>query len=147
MMATNRFLRVVSPERVAHSRLSAEFLQRPEYSSTVEFVARYSAPIALALTDATNRWGETTAKNETAFNIAFNTETPWFDYIANSSEMSALFAEYMLGRNTAAGLALDYVTKGFDWDQLGKANVVDVRLSYFLTPLYLYSVGSNEAHH
>ena len=129
MTATINFLRVVSPDRIAHSRISAQFLQYPQYCDWAEFATCYSAPIAHAFAEATQRWGDTSAKNETAFNVAFDTQQPYFDYLASSGDTSGLFARYMRSRNESEELAPDHVLTAFDFGQLGEANVVEVRHS------------------
>lgn len=127
MTATMNFLRVVPPDSIAHSRISAQFLHHPQYFDLAEFATIYSAPIAHAFAEATQRWGDTSTKNETAFNVAFNTDSPFFDYLASSSDRTGLFARYMRSRSESEELAPDHVLTAFDFGELGDANVVEVK--------------------
>lgn len=148
MAATNNFLRVVQPERIAHSRISAQFVRYPQYLDWADWATSYSAPTAHAFTDATQRWGDTNAKNETAFNVAFGTELPFFDHVAASTDLSAVFANYMRSRNRSEELALEHVLLGFDWAKLGRANIVDVSPTSYSTShlIYKHSLSSHYLH-
>ncbi|KAL8826355.1 MAG: hypothetical protein Q9191_003854 [Dirinaria sp. TL-2023a] len=126
MTATMNFLRVVPPDNVAHSRISAQFLYHPQYFDWAEFATTYSAPIAHAFSEATQRWGDTSSTSETAFNVAFDTDSSFFDYLASSSDRTGLFARYMRSRNESEELRPDHVLTAFDFDKLGEANIVEV---------------------
>lgn len=57
----------------------------------------YSAPTASSFAEATARWGEAAAKNETAFNAAFGTDLASFDYVKSKADrgLPEIFAGYM----------------------------------------------------
>lgn len=69
------------PGQVAHSRLSAHFAKSAALQDWAEFLADATVPMAIRFADATQKWGTTTSKTETAFNIALNTDLPFFDYL------------------------------------------------------------------
>ena len=85
-------------------------------------------PMAAAFVDATEKYGETAKKNETAFNIATQAKSSFFEYFAQSPERADQFAGYMKSVQTSYGTSLKHLLTGFDWGSLGDATVVDVGL-------------------
>lgn len=126
MAICDGFLSEQTPNAIGHSRLSAQFARNAALRDWAMFLADASAPMALKLTDATDKWGETTSKTETAFNIAMNSEVPFFDYLSQSKELTKRFAGYMKCVTATQGTAIDHLLEGFDWAGLGEAKVVDV---------------------
>jgi 6-hydroxytryprostatin B O-methyltransferase len=116
---------------VAHSHLSAAFIAQPAFQDWARFMTRYSAPTAQHFADATARWGDTQASNQTAYNIAFNTELPFFQHVAELKERTEMFGKYMRSLGQSEALAPRHVLDSFNWEGLGKAHVVDVSLSFF----------------
>lgn len=89
-------------------------------------MTQFSAPVAAAFGDATEKWGITNGKDQTAFNIAMETDVSFFDYFAKSTELSSTFASYMRSVQSSYGTSLNHLLTGFDWAGLGEAVVVDV---------------------
>lgn len=85
-------------------------------------------PAAAAFAEATEKWGVTDEKNQTAFNVANNTNVPLFDFFAQSPELANCFASYMKSVQASRGTSLQHLLTGFDWAGLGEAVIVDVRL-------------------
>jgi 6-hydroxytryprostatin B O-methyltransferase len=129
MAMLSNFLREPVPNEVAHSATSALFVTNPGMLDWALYMAEQSAPGAMKLVDATEKWGATEEKNQTAFNIARNTDLPFFDYIAKSPELSKKFSAYMRNVTSSEGSSLKHLVNGFDWASLGDATVVDVRFS------------------
>ena len=130
MAMTGGFLREPEPEYVAHSAISAAFVTQPAFQDWAQFMTSYSAPTAHHLAEATDRWGDTQASNQTAYNIAFNTELPFFAHVAESKERTEMFAKYMRSLGHSEALALRHVLDGFNWAGLGEAHIIDVSCSY-----------------
>ena len=128
MAITSNLLCEPVPGKVAHNAVSALFITNPLLMDWAKFMTQFSIPAAVALTDATEKWGFTVAKNETAFNIATNTTEPLFDYFAKSPILANQFASYMKSVQASYGTNLKHLLTGFDWASLGEALVVDVRL-------------------
>ena len=126
MAMTTGFPREVAPDRLAHSDKSANFVLQPGYVGWGTWATKYQGPTAYALTEATAKWGDTTAPNETAFNVAMCTDQPGFEYMSASKEMSDAFAKYMSGMALSGYMDLKHVLSGYDWSQLQEANIVDV---------------------
>jgi len=137
MAICDGFLSEQTPNAVGHSRLSAQFSRNPALKDWAMFLAEASAPMALKLTDATDKWGETAIKTETAFNLAMNSDLPFFDYLSQSEKLTKRFAGYMKSVTATQGTAIDHLLKGFDWAGLGDAKVVDVSLYVHAPPFSL----------
>ncbi len=67
-----------------------------------------------------------TWKTHTAYNLAFNTDLPFFDHLAQIPERRDQFKGYMKSVTASGGTDLKHLLEGFDWASLGEAVVVDV---------------------
>ncbi|KAI0972265.1 S-adenosyl-L-methionine-dependent methyltransferase [Xylaria arbuscula] len=115
------------PTLIAHSPLSLSFATDSRLRDWGTFVTKYSEPCAQAMTAATQRWGYTEAKNETAWNVFSGSSLPFFDYMKQVPGMSDLFGRYMESKSLSQLERLEHVLNGFDWNSLrSQAHVVDV---------------------
>jgi 6-hydroxytryprostatin B O-methyltransferase len=130
MAMLSNFLREPIPGEVGHSATSALFVTNPGMLDWALYMAEMSAPGAMKLVEATEKWGTTLKKNQTAFNIARNTDLPYFDYVAKNPELGKKFSAYMRNVTSSEGTSLKHLVNGFDWAGLGDATIVDV---YFFT--------------
>ncbi|ESZ99285.1 hypothetical protein SBOR_0326 [Sclerotinia borealis F-4128] len=126
MTITGGILTEPRSDYLAHSRLSAQFATNDNLIDWAKFMTEYSAPTASKFAEATARWGDTSEKNQTAYNIAFGTDLPFFGHLAQSQERTANFAAYMRSLSDSQGVALRHILTGFNWSSFEKANVVDV---------------------
>ncbi|KAF7871499.1 hypothetical protein EAF04_003606 [Stromatinia cepivora] len=126
MAITGGMLCEPQPDYLTHSRISAQFATNNNLIDWAKFMTQYSAPTAEKFAEATARWGDTSEKNQTAYNVAFGTELPFFEHLAQSQDRTATFAAYMRSLNNSQGIALKHILGGLDWGSLGKANIVDV---------------------
>ncbi|PSR83011.1 O-methyltransferase-domain-containing protein [Coniella lustricola] len=115
---------------IAHSFLSLPFANSEDSAlrDWARFVTEYGQPSAAALADATAKWGATTARNETAYNVAFDTSLPFFEDIKQRPGRADEFSRYMISQARDDGLREEHLVHGFDWlAHFGdKAHVVDV---------------------
>lgn len=123
---TSGILSEPAPGHLAHSRLSRPLASNDALKNWLSFLALYSCPTALCQAEATAKWGDTLAKNETAYNVFAGTASPFFEHVSQSREMSEAFAGYMRGLSVRQDDALAHVVAGYDWAGLGAAHVVDV---------------------
>ncbi len=128
-MTTNLFLEVV-PDQISHSAASALIAENPNFNAWAAYMGETSAPAAAKLVDASIKWPGSLAKNETAYNIAFDTDLPFFDHTARDTERMKQFATYMKNVTSSEGTDIKHALAGFDWQSLGKAVVVDVGLPF-----------------
>lgn len=135
MAITAAFLRSPSPNHLAHTRLSSAFAADSTLRDWSLYLANASAPTALKLTEATERWGETKKSEETAYSLAMGTELGFFEHLKTHPGRERLFAGYMAAVGKSKGVSLDHLVKGFDWASLpDRAVVVDVRPSHPQSP-------------
>jgi len=126
MAITSNFLCEPIPDNVAHNAVSALFVNNPRLVDWARFMTQFSMPTAAAFVEATEKWGVTDKKNETAFNVATNTSGPLFEYFAQSPELANCFASYMKSVQASYGTSLKHLLTGFYWAGLGEALIVDV---------------------
>ncbi|KAF8860485.1 S-adenosyl-L-methionine-dependent methyltransferase [Acephala macrosclerotiorum] len=126
MAITSGFLSEPSPGMLAHSSTSAPFANQQGLVDWALLLAELSAPTAQKMVEVTERYGGTSKKNETAFNIQHNTDLPYFDYFGQLPMLRARFASYMKTVGSFPGTNIKHLIHGFDWASLGEATVVDV---------------------
>ncbi|MCJ1366857.1 hypothetical protein MMC16_005987 [Acarospora aff. strigata] len=126
MAMTSSLLSEPIPGEIAHNATSALFVANPNLFDWALFMTEASAPTAAKFAEATEKWGATDVKNQTAYNIAMATDLPFFDHIAKSPEMTKQFAGYMKNVTTSEGTSVKHLLNGFDWASLGEATIVDV---------------------
>ncbi|KAF2166409.1 hypothetical protein M409DRAFT_54760 [Zasmidium cellare ATCC 36951] len=114
------------PGHIAHTRLSAHFAKSAALQDWAEFLADATVPMAIRFADATQRWGATKSKTETAFNIALDTDLPFFDYLNKTPDFRKRFAGYMQCVTSTQGTAIEHLIEGFDWASVGNGLVVDI---------------------
>lgn len=128
MAITSNFLCEPVPDNVAHNAVSALFVSNPGFVDWAKFMTQYSMPAAAAFVEATEKWGVTVEKNQTAFNVATDTTVPLFEIFAQSPELANCFASYMKSVQASHGTSIQHLLTGFDWASLGEAVIVDVCL-------------------
>ncbi|KAL9044433.1 MAG: hypothetical protein Q9214_002428 [Letrouitia sp. 1 TL-2023] len=126
MAMTSNFLCQPSADSVAHNSVSRLFISNSGFIDWINFMTQFSAPTAAAFAEATEKWGTTDKKNQTAFNVASRTDEPLFDFFARSPKSAKQFASYMKSVQSSHGTSLNHLLTGYDWEGLGEAVVVDV---------------------
>ena len=121
------FFREPSPGLLAHSSFSAALARDPELLALATFTTSVSAPMVYKMVEATERWGKTELKTQSAYNIAWDTDLPLFAHVGSDEELSEKYATYMRAQSRSRGMSLEHVVKGFDWEKLEEGLVVDVR--------------------
>ncbi|KAF8466321.1 S-adenosyl-L-methionine-dependent methyltransferase [Kalaharituber pfeilii] len=131
MAMTSHIFCEPSEGEIAHTSTSAHIAADPDFLDWAFFTCEMSVPTASTLVEATEKWGESRIKNETAFNVAFGTQMPFFEYMAEQqrlgSDVSRRFAGYMRCVTKAEGTDVRHLIAGFDWKSLPVgAKIVDV---------------------
>lgn len=91
------------------------------------------------MVDADKKWPGSVDVTQTAFNLAFKTDLPFFKYIGAEPERYRQFAGYMRALTSGQEVNLDHLVKGWDWDKLGHALVVDVSDLLFVIEYSTYN--------
>ena len=135
------------PNHIAHTAFSALIATDPDFNSWVAFQHRINVPISWKLVEAVEKWGESSETSKTAYNIALETELPWFEYLAQpeNEEISKIFSGCMRGVNKSELMSVKNLLKGFDWASLPRGSrVIDV--CFFLIPhFHRMSTGADSS--
>lgn len=126
MLMCSDFLSERVPGMVSHSRSSLKYATSPALQDYVLYLADVRIPAAISFTEATRKWNQTASKTQTAFNLAFNTELSFFEFLASDAEFRKRSAGLMKFGASLPGAALHHLVEAFRWSELGKALVVDV---------------------
>lgn len=124
-MTTGLFREDVAGGSVVHSATSALLARDPVVYSYAIHMCRGSAPVAQNMAAAALRWGpDSTKPYETAFNVAFNTDLPFFDHLSRHPDKMAEFSAYMRNVRSSDTVALRHLTAGFAWDGVRQDGIV-----------------------
>ena len=127
MAMTTGFLCETLDCRLSHNALSASFVTNAHLRTQLKHLFNATVPIMASLVQATEKWGYTQKPNETAYNIANDTDLPFFAHLKARPELQKNFEEYMKSRALShTGSSAEYLLNAFDWKALGDATVVDV---------------------
>ncbi|KAA8642771.1 hypothetical protein EYZ11_002931 [Aspergillus tanneri] len=126
MAMTAGFLAETQAGQLSHNSLSAAFVQNPSLVEWALFVAEGTASTASKLVEATEKFGITKEKTQTAYNLAKSTDLPFFDYLNSDARLAGQFAAYMKNITNTEATSIKHVLSAFDWQGLGKATVVDI---------------------
>ncbi|EPE30001.1 S-adenosyl-L-methionine-dependent methyltransferase [Glarea lozoyensis ATCC 20868] len=126
MAMTSNLLCEPKVGEIAHNAVSKTFVGNPGLVDWALFMTQFSMPTAAKMVEATEKWGSTSKKNETAFNLAMDTDLPLFDFVKKSPEMTKQFAGYMRNVQSSEKTHIRHLVSGYDWKSLGNAVVVDV---------------------
>ncbi|KAI0099509.1 S-adenosyl-L-methionine-dependent methyltransferase [Daldinia grandis] len=115
------------PTCIAHSPLSLRFATDALLRDWAVYITKYGAPATQAMTEATEKWGDSKALHETAWNVFGDTTKPFFEYLKDVPGMVDLFSRYMQSQGLSEGMRLEHVLDGFNWARLdANALVIDV---------------------
>lgn len=134
MAMTTGFLCETPNGRLSHNVLSASFSENTHLQVQLKHLFKATVPIMAGLVKATEQWGGTQAPNETAYNIANDTDLPFFAHLKTRPELQKNFENYMKSRAVShTGSSAEYLLEAIDWSALGDAKVVDVSLMGLLS--------------
>ncbi|THY13931.1 hypothetical protein D6D00_09989 [Aureobasidium pullulans] len=126
MAMTTRVFCEPSPGHIMHTSTSKLLATNPNHHDWAVFMCDLSAPTAASMVDAHQAWPNSDKKNQTAYNVAFQHDQPYFDHLKQQPERHKQFAGYMQAVTTSEGTDLVHLINGFDWGSLGKARIVDI---------------------
>ncbi|KAJ4266108.1 fusarubin cluster-methyltransferase [Fusarium torreyae] len=127
MAMTTGFLRETKDGKISHTALSAPFVTDFHMKTQLFHIFNQTVPLMAGLTQATEKWGDTSATNETAYNIVHNTDLSFFQHLKTHSDLNEGFQAYMKSRAVShTGSNVEHLIDAFDWKSLGQARVVDI---------------------
>ncbi|THC89106.1 hypothetical protein EYZ11_011453 [Aspergillus tanneri] len=95
MAMTNNLFCETEPNHIAHTATSALFVTHPETHDWAIFMSEKSASCASKILEASVKWPKSLAKNNTAFNVAYGTDKPFFEWLDTQPTEREQFAKYM----------------------------------------------------
>jgi 6-hydroxytryprostatin B O-methyltransferase len=122
----NRMLREDVPDHVVHTAASALLVRNRSMMDYYGFFVEQMFPTSAKLAEALEKFEDSTAAEDTAFGLAFNTKETLFQYLEKRPEVQARFAGAMEGVGRDPSQSLRHVITGYPWSELGEATVVDV---------------------
>jgi 6-hydroxytryprostatin B O-methyltransferase len=141
MAMTSAILAEPRPGVVAHTAASAMFVRQPLMRDWARYMFAASMPTAAAMVRQTERWPGSLKKNETAYNIAFGHDLPFFEHLSQDPALTKQFSGYMKSVTDGQGMSLDHLLAGFDWAGLPEgALVVDVRRAFAVSRISIESL-------
>ena len=127
MASTSGFLAERQAGMVSHGTTSCLLAKDQSFMDWAMWLTDYSVPTALKTVEATEKWGETQAKDQTAFSLAMNKQMPFFDYLREEPGMAKMFSSYMRNVASTEGVSFAHLVNGFDWKKLEPGStIVDV---------------------
>lgn len=128
MVMTMGVLREITNGRVSHNTLSAPFVENPHLKVSMLHMVNQTIPLMGGMIRATEKYGGSHEMNETAYNVAMNTDKPFFEHLKAHPELESEFDSYMQSQALVyPSTSVENLLRGFDWDSLpGGAVVVDV---------------------
>lgn len=113
---------------VAHTAESCLLVRDRGLRDWVGYTSEESFPASTKLVEATEKYGASEEKNETAYNIAFDTPLPMFEYLSHHKDRVERFAGTMGAMTATEGYNVSHLVNGFAWEEIGHGTVVDVCL-------------------
>ncbi|KAM0563080.1 hypothetical protein ACHAPJ_001926 [Fusarium lateritium] len=127
MAMTTGFLWETKDGKLSHSTLSAPFVTDVHMKTQLLHIFNQTVPLMAGLTQATEKWSDTSATNETAYNIVHNTDMSFFQHLKTRPDLNEGFQAYMKSRAVShTGSNVEHLIDAFDWKSLGQARVVDI---------------------
>ncbi|KAH9844670.1 Hydroxyindole O-methyltransferase [Teratosphaeria destructans] len=126
MAMTAHLLHEPEPETLAHTAASKAIAESQPFHDWAVHIAKEAIHIAMSMVEATERWHDSTKTTETPFNIALDTELPFFEHLQKRPDHMKIYVGYQKAVASTEGLALQHIIRGYDWAALGRATVVDV---------------------
>ena len=119
---------------ISHTATSALLARNDDAYAYAAYMCAKSAPMAMHMTAAHKQWGPaSTRAYETAYNIAFHTNLPFFDHIARDEAKMEEFARYMRNVRSSEGVDIRHLVTGFARQNIRDGGVVvDVSVSNLL---------------
>jgi hypothetical protein len=132
LTATSGFLHEPQPGYVAHTPLSMPFVTNPAYLDAAMFLAESAAPSALQMVYATQRFGDSSRPNESAYNLALNTLKPFHIARQELPKLNRQWGAYIhnSGGLHAASNVADILIQ-LNWSKVSNACIVEVIISLF----------------
>ncbi|KAH7087020.1 putative Sterigmatocystin 8-O-methyltransferase [Paraphoma chrysanthemicola] len=122
---TMRIFRETSPGVVTHTAASRT-LHKSAANDWLQAGTAEMWPAAVKTVDALKKWPASEEPNETGYSLANNTSETIYQVFSKDMERASRWAKGMQIFTERPQFNLAYTTDYYDWESLGKAQVVDV---------------------
>lgn len=127
---TNNLFREPESGKVTHTVESALLVRERGIRDWVGYTTEESFRCSGKLVEATEKWGASERANQSAYQVAFDTDQPMFEHMAQFPERAERFANTMTEMTATDAYNVRHLVDGFAWDQLPEGStVVDVSKS------------------
>ncbi|CAO1603738.1 hypothetical protein XANCAGTX0491_007317 [Xanthoria calcicola] len=122
--AMNRVLRQDGPNHVIHTASSGLLLRDRAMMDWYGHCVEEMFPASAKITETLKKYPGSTAPQDSAFSLAFNTKAPIYKFLEQFPDRQARFFGAMEGVGKDPGHRLEHVVHGYPWAELDKATVV-----------------------
>ncbi|MCJ1439430.1 hypothetical protein MMC27_008824 [Xylographa pallens] len=106
-------------KQLDYSATSALLARNDDVYAYGVYMCAESAPMAMHMAAAAQRWEPASMKaSEAAYNDAFDTDLPFFDYISRDETKMAEFAVYMRNVRSSEGVNIKHLVASFAWQDI-----------------------------
>lgn len=111
---------------VAHNAESLLLVDDKSARGAFGYCVEEVYPASAKVYEVSQQFPESEEPNHTGYNLAFDTDLPYFQHAAQNPGQIGRFADGMGSMASDPGFSAAHVVNGFDWTSLGKGKVVDV---------------------
>ena len=122
---TNHIFSQPSKDTIAHTSLSRCLAEVPLFAPWIDSGLDWLWPGASQVNNAMQKWPGSNEPNQTALNLAHDTQEPFFKWISSSPQGAKKFADQMTFVQSSPGLSFTFLIVNYDWPSDG-GTVVDV---------------------
>lgn len=123
---TNGLFIESSPGCVSHTAMSKGLCAENPLHDYLAHCLEFSMSVMEKMPEATEKFGDTDAKDKTAFNVAFDTPLPMFAWLKSNPEHANRFGRLMYAMHSSPAYDVRHLVDGYPWAELGEVKVVDV---------------------
>lgn len=122
----SRLFEEPEPGFVGHSPVSRQIAVDNSFSHWAHYISDSIIPTAAKHLEAMEKWPGSRKVNETAHNIAFGHDLPYFDFVSEDPSRTVEFASTMRTISSTSVFNNSHLVQSYDWSSLGDGVVVDV---------------------
>ncbi|KAK4494687.1 hypothetical protein PRZ48_014043 [Zasmidium cellare] len=124
---TNNLFHEPHPGQIAHTASSALLIHSRGVRDWVGYTTEESFRNSSKLVEATEKWGASDRLDQSAYQVAWETELPMFEHLGKDAVRAERFANTMTDMTSTDGYNIRHLVSGFEWSSLAEGStVVDV---------------------
>jgi hypothetical protein len=123
---TKRIFSEPSKGVIAHSAASQAIANIPLLAEFIDDACERVLYIGTRIPQAMAKWPGSQELNETAFNLTYETDLPFFPYLSQHPSLTKQFADSMSFFQKGPGMQTELAVKIYDWTTVSTGTVVDI---------------------